>query len=73
MSEMRFATWVRRNRTRQGWTQLELALKVGVDTGSVSRWERGTSEPDVTTFRRLCRIFKADAHAALGLPEVVKA
>ncbi|MEY8841796.1 helix-turn-helix transcriptional regulator, partial [Cribrihabitans sp. XS_ASV171] len=34
--------WFRR---RIGWTQLDLAERLGVDQGTISRWERGVEAP----------------------------
>lgn len=36
---------IRAFRHRNGWTQVELALRLGTDPVTVSRWERGISSP----------------------------
>lgn len=35
-------------RTRLGYTQEQLAVKLGTASVTVSRWERGTAEPTLT-------------------------
>lgn len=42
----------------RGWTQLELAYKLGVTPLTVSKWERGVSEPRVTQLRNLAELFE---------------
>lgn len=46
-------------RKRRGWTQEQLAGKLGVEQPTVQRWERGTREPDMSTL--------VDIAAALGV------
>ena len=43
-------------RKERGWSQHELAVKLGVTAATVYNWERGKNEPNVSTFRRLARI-----------------
>lgn len=64
------AEWVRSNRVAKSWTQLELAKRVGVDSGTVSRWERG-GFPNLKQFRLLCVHFECSADPPLGLRPVV--
>ncbi len=40
-------------RKRTGWTQGELAEKVGVDTETISRFERGATMPSLVTLQML--------------------
>lgn len=40
-------------RRQRGWTQWDLAEKLGVDQGTVSRWERGIETPRPATSARL--------------------
>lgn len=65
---MPLSAWIRTNRTRCEWTQQELAVRLQVDLGCVSRWERGIHNPNVLQFKRLCELFVASADEALGLP-----
>jgi transcriptional regulator with XRE-family HTH domain len=41
---------------RPGLTQRELAIRMGVDSGSVSRWERGRNMPDTQRMLELAGI-----------------
>lgn len=55
------ATLIRAERRRRGWSQLDLALRAGVDTATIGGIERGTiRRPTRRTLERLA--------AALGLP-----
>ncbi len=40
-------------RKARGWSQRELARRIGVSAMAVSKWENGTVEPDTS---RLCAI-----------------
>jgi transcriptional regulator with XRE-family HTH domain len=40
-------------RKRSGWTQGELAEKIGVDTETISRFERGATMPSLVTLQML--------------------
>src|SRR3954469_14464952 len=57
-SEMRHAMkTIRTLRQDQGWTQFELALKVGVQPQAVYLWESGRRLPQVPQLRRLGSLF----------------
>lgn len=45
-------------RQARGWTQLELAYKLGITPLTVSKWERGVSEPRVTQLRNMAELFE---------------
>src|SRR5437879_830780 len=45
-------------RIRRGWTQITVAQAVGVDTKTVSRWERGITAPYPYFRERLCFLFE---------------
>lgn len=36
---------IKRLRDRRGWTQLQLAQKIGVEQSTICRWERGDTQP----------------------------
>src|SRR5258708_20838049 len=57
---------LRRARHQQGWTQAELAEKVGATFETVSRWERGIKAPSAYYRRKLCEVLGKTAEA-LGL------
>lgn len=45
-------------RDERGWTQLQLANKLGVTPVTVYNWERGKYEPAASMFRRIARVFE---------------
>jgi transcriptional regulator with XRE-family HTH domain len=48
---------IRALRRARGWTQFELALKVGVQPQAVYLWESGRRTPQVPQLRRLGELF----------------
>ena len=50
-------TTIRALRQARGWTQFELALKVGVQPQAVYLWESGRRSPQVPQLRNLGTIF----------------
>lgn len=44
-------------RKARGWTQLELANKLGMTPSTIYNWERGKFEPRATQLRQLARLF----------------
>lgn len=48
---------IREMREERGWTQLQLAIKLGVTPVTIYNWERGRFEPKVSQFRSLARAF----------------
>lgn len=44
-------------RERNGWSQAQLAARIGVAQSSLSRFETGASLPDTFVFRRLAQAF----------------
>lgn len=57
---------LKRARYEMGWTQTELAEKVGTTFETVSRWERGIKAPSAYYRRKLCDVFGKKAEE-LGL------
>jgi DNA-binding XRE family transcriptional regulator len=49
---------IKKLRQERGWTQYELALKVGVHPQAVYLWESGRRTPHVPQMRRLGQIFE---------------
>lgn len=47
-------------RYERGWSQTQLAEKVGVGRETVSLWERGLTDPYPTCVHKLCEIFEKD-------------
>jgi transcriptional regulator with XRE-family HTH domain len=48
---------IRQLRQTRGWTQFELAVRVGVQPQAVYLWERGRRTPQVAQLRRLGQLF----------------
>lgn len=48
---------IRQLRQEQGWTQYELAVKVGVHPQAVYLWESGRRTPQVPQLRKLGQLF----------------
>ena len=49
---------IRELREAKGWTQLDLAFRVGVTLSTISNWERGRYEPRLKQLRDLARVFE---------------
>jgi transcriptional regulator with XRE-family HTH domain len=50
---MMFGDVVRQKRLERGWSQAELAERVGVAINTVHGWERGTA-PGISSLQALC-------------------
>ncbi len=48
---------IRQLRQARGWTQDQLARRLGVEQGAVSKWERGVAVPHPRTRKRLANVF----------------
>lgn len=44
-------------RTARGWTQAQLAERVGVSQGAVAHWDLGHREPTASNALRLSQVF----------------
>jgi len=44
-------------RGERGWTQLELAIKLGVTPLTIQNWERGKYEPAASNLRQIAQTF----------------
>jgi transcriptional regulator with XRE-family HTH domain len=54
-------------RKEKGSTQAELAEFLGVSFQSVSKWENGTTMPDITFLPNLAEYFEISVDELLGL------
>lgn len=63
---------LRRLRKEQDLTQEQLADKLGVTYQSVSRWENGSTYPDLELIPAIAEIFSVTIDALLGIPEAEK-
>ena len=50
---------IRELREARGWTQLELANRLGVTPATVYNWERGKYEPSASKLRQIAQAFGA--------------
>ncbi len=48
---------IRQLRDEHGWTQLELAIKLGVTPLTIYNWERGKYEPSASKLRAIAQAF----------------
>ena len=48
---------IRELREAQGWTQLDLAIKLEVTPTTVYNWERGRYEPSASKLRAIAQAF----------------
>lgn len=53
-------------RKRIGWTQGELAERIGVETETISRFERGATTPSLLTLQRLASVLNTTMAELLG-------
>ena len=60
---------IRKNRTRLGWTQTQLAERLGTSVQSVSRWESGGGYPDMELLPELARAFAVSVDELIGYGE----
>ncbi len=51
---------VRSMRLKMGWSQIQLARKLGTSQSHIARIERGSENLYIDTCRRLCDVFKID-------------
>lgn len=58
-------------RKKNGMTQEKLADMLGVSTPAVSKWETGTSYPDITILSPLARALGTDLDSLLGFEEFI--
>lgn len=64
---------IRSLRKMRGWSQGELAGRIGVSRQTVSKWELESAAPDAGNIAKLCTVFEisADAFLDLNQPEPV--
>ena len=64
--ENRLAENIRSCRKDLGLTQEQLAERLGITLGTVSKWERGNSEPDLGYIMELAELFHRSVDALIG-------
>lgn len=63
---------IRNHRRKLDWTQEQLAERLGVSFQSVSRWENGTSMPDIELIVTMAQVFGCTVDELLGVAEPAK-
>lgn len=58
MDQIKIGGFIAVRRKAQGWTQSQLAEKLGITDKAVSKWETGKSMPDISLFSPLCDILE---------------
>lgn len=53
---------LRYERTRRGWSQQELADRIGAPPLNISRWESGANKPSPYFRQKLCEVFEKQLH-----------
>lgn len=53
-------------RKRDGWTQAEVAAKLGVDRSTYAKYENGQSEPNFEMLQKLADLFRSSADFLIG-------
>lgn len=59
---MRITNNVKRLRQAAGMTQAELAARLGITTPSITKWEKGRSNPDLLNVFRMTEIFECSVN-----------
>ena len=57
-------------RTAFGWSQVELAKRLGVAKQTVSNWENENIQPSIEMLVRLAKLFSVSTDYLLGLDEI---
>lgn len=66
VEQRHFSTWLWAELKRREWTQAEFARRLGVGTGTVSRWMDGR-RPDTDYIDRIAELLHADYDMLLSL------
>ncbi len=60
---------IKKTREQKGYTQKELAERLGISSARLSNWELGINRPDVEMFARICYELDASADEMLKLTD----
>ena len=66
MDQMKIGRFIAVRRKDNGWTQNQLAEKLGVTDKAVSKWENGKSMPDISLFLPLCELLQITLNELLS-------
>ena len=53
-------------RKEKGLSQEQLALEIGVSRQSISKWERGVSQPELSNIDRICEVLEITPNELMG-------
>ena len=56
-------------RKNKGWTQTDLAKRLGLVTGTISAYETGQKYPSIEVLIKICNLFNTSADYMLGLSD----
>ncbi len=70
VSEMTLGQKIKKLRSNRDLTQKELADKLHVSFQTVSKWENGENEPDISTLRELAKLFNCSMDFLLSEEEI---
>ncbi|MDO4741231.1 MAG: helix-turn-helix transcriptional regulator, partial [Eubacteriales bacterium] len=62
---------IRARRRELGMTQEQMAQRLGVSAGAVSKWEQGTSYPDIALLPALARLLRTDINTLMGYEQML--
>ena len=62
-----FSSILKQLRTQHGYTQPELAAKLGISRSAISMYERGEREPDSETMEAIANLFHVDMNYLYGM------
>ncbi|WFR59094.1 ATP-binding cassette domain-containing protein [Anaerocolumna sp. AGMB13025] len=66
MNQSKIGKFISECRKVRGWTQNQLAEKLGITDKAVSKWETGKSMPDLSLFTPLCDLFEISLNELLS-------
>lgn len=61
------ADTIKELRLARGWTQAELARRLGITRNGVNAWEQGLSTPSLASVIELSKVFSVSSDYLLGL------
>lgn len=66
MDQIKIGAFISKCRKAKGWTQNQLAEKLGITDKAVSKWETGRSMPDYSLFTPLCNLLEISLNELLS-------
>lgn len=66
---MGFGANIRQLRQERGWTQLELAEKLGISQKAITSYEREAREPNLEKIQQLAKVFEIPIEVLFGQPQ----